>query len=159
MNNKSPKRWFRIIKNDPDKISEAMDWYMEELERGEGEIAIGGNLLHCNQTHPGLIAYFDAMHTDLDMILELVERDYRLTKGRIMKQWANDPPTQRKLSTTEIKEVLETEDEVIEAYKFVEDVRYVYEQYSSLMKALEQRGYTLNNIVKLRIANMEEVEV
>ena len=157
--NRIPKRWFRIIQNDLSSLPEALDWYLEELNGGQEAISINGNLMSQNQIHPGLIAYYDAMHTDLDMILELVERNYRITRGTILKQWAEDPPTSKKLSTTEQKEIVETEPDVMEAFELVQEVKYVYSHYSSLLKALEQRGYTLNNIVKLRLANMEEVEV
>lgn len=154
-----PKRWFAAVRNDPSKLDEACDWYLSRLQEAHDDLAIEGNLAHLNQTHPGIQNYYDAMHTDLDMLEEMMDRELRQTKGRRMKQWSDNPPTNSKTTATELKLMLEADDEVIEASMRLENVRYVYKQFGSLMKAYADRGFALSNITRLRIANMEEVEV
>lgn len=140
-------------------IVDALKWYEDELEQAFLDTDISGNLVRANQNQPGFVAYYDAMHTDLDAILELVERNLRVEKAKIMKEWLTNPPTNLKTNTTELKMLLEAHEDVVTASDIVAEVRYVYKQYGSLLKALDSRGYTLNNIVKLRTANMEEVEI
>ena len=115
--------------------------------------------MKANQNQPGFIAYYDAMHTDLDAILELIEQKHRIARAKAIKNIADNPPTNMKLSVADIKVLAESDQDVVVLEEIKNEVKYVYKQYGSLLKALEQRGYTLNNITKIRIAGMEEVIV
>ena len=154
-----PKRWYREVSRDINKLPDAIEWYEDQLEKAFEEVDISGNLMRANQDQAGFIAYYDAMHTDLDAILTLMERNWRQEKARITMEYADSPPTNVKLGASESKLVVEMHPDVILAHDAFMEVNYLYKQYSSLLKGFEQRGYTLNNITKLRTANMEEVEV
>lgn len=159
MTRRPPKRWFRDVQANLDAIPEALDWYLAQLEPAHQEIDIAGTLMKANQNQPGLVAYYDAMHTDLDMILEFVERKHKIMRASKIRELADDPPTNTKLSAADVKLLAETDAEVVCLEQLAQEIRYVYKQFSSLMKALEQRGYTLNNITKIRIAGLEEAIV
>jgi hypothetical protein len=159
MKKRLPKRWFPIVKSDNLKLGDALDWYMTELDMSISDVDISGNLIGQNQEQPGLVSYYDGMHTDLEMILSYFERMLRISKAKKTREWGDSPPTNTKLAVNEQKLLLESEDDVIFFSEIVEEVSYVYKHYASLLKALEARGYSLNNISKLRVANMEEVEV
>lgn len=152
-----PKRWYRIIQDDLSAIPDALNWYIQELDSAHKIIDISGTLMSANQNQPGFIAYYDAMHTDLDSILELVQQKYKILRANALRSIADNPPTNVKLSVSDIKLLAECDPEVVTFEQIVNEVKYVYRQYSSLLKALEQRGYTLNNITKIRIAGLEEV--
>jgi hypothetical protein len=132
---------------------------MLQLEEAHTTIDITGTLMKANQNQPGFIAYYDAMHTDLDAILELIEQKHRIARAKAIKNIADNPPTNMKLSVADIKVLAESDQDVVVLEEIKNEVKYVYKQYGSLLKALEQRGYTLNNITKIRIAGMEEVIV
>jgi hypothetical protein len=153
------KRWFRIVSADTDKVIDALEWYMNELDEGHRATDITGNLMRANQNQSGFVAYYDSMHTDLDAILELFERLVRLKKGEVLRRFADNPPTNVKLGVTEIKVLADSDPEVAALEEITHEIRYVYKQYGSLLKALSARGYTLTNISKLRVAGLEEVQV
>jgi len=154
-----PKRWFGVIRENPERIIEACNWYRENLDQAFDDMAIEGNLQMANQLHPGLVAYYNAMHTDLDMIEEYCKQSVIATKARRLRQWIENPPFNTKVNETTMKSLLETDEEVIEANSILLEVQDVFKKYTGLMKVLNDRGYSLNNITKLRIANMEEVEI
>lgn len=154
-----PRRWFKDIQRDLGTIPDALEWYFTKLAEGHNEVNISGTLIRVNQNQPGLVAYYDAMHTDLDMILEFIERKHRIAKAKKLRELADAPPTNSKLSATDLKLLAETDDDVMSLEQLAQEIRYVYKQFSSLMKAFEQRGYTLNNITKIRVAGLEEVNV
>lgn len=154
-----PKRWFRAVQEDLGAVSDALEWYLAELERAHKSIDISGTLLRANQSQPGYVAYYDSMHTDLDAILEYIQQRHRIARATALRRLAENPPTDIKLSAADIKLLAETDPDVVLLDEIMSEVRYVYKQFSSLLKALDQRGYTLNNITKIRIAGMEEVVV
>lgn len=156
---KHPKRWFRKVKSDLGNLPDALEWYEEELKEAFEHTGVSGSLFRANQEQPGLVAYYDAMQADLDLILDYCERQLRMKKGAKTKEWADNPPTNGKLTATDIKLLLEEDPEVAETAEIVEEVRYFYKQYSAVMKALEQRGYTLSSISKLRAAGIDEIDV
>lgn len=153
------KRWFNIVAKDQAKVVDALEWYLNELEEGFRSTDIAGSLMRANQNQPGFVAYYDSMHTDLDAILAFFERLYRLEKGRIMKSFADNPPTNMKLLQADLKLIAEADPQVAYYEEIMHEVKYVYKQYGSLLKALESRGYSLANISKLRAAGLEEVNV
>lgn len=154
-----PKRWYHVVKSDVTKLPDALEWYMDELDKGFKDIEITGNIEALNQVHPGLVVFFDAMHTDLDMMLEHFERQLRMMRGARIRKWADDPPTNAKVGVNDTKIMVDSEKDISDFADLVEEIKYVYKQYGSLLKSLDSRGFSLSNIVRLRIANMEEVEV
>lgn len=156
---KIAKRWYHIVSGDPDRIADALEWYLSELDAGLNSTDISGSLMRANQTQPGFVAYYDSMHTDLDSILELFERQRRMRLGQVLKQYADSPPTQTKLGATEIKALAQCDPDVVRLDQIISEIQYVYKQFGTLLKSLEQRGYSLNNVTKLRVAGLEEVQV
>ena len=153
------KRWYHIVSSDNAKVVDALKWYLSELDEGFNKTDISGSLMRANQTQPGFVAYYDSMHTDLDAILELFERLRRTRRGQVLKEFADNPPTNTKLTANDIKALADC-DQTVEMYdQIILDVQYVYKQFGALLKSLEQRGYSLNSVTKLRVAGLEEVQV
>lgn len=154
-----PKRWFKVVKDDLSKLPDAIEWYEQILDEAFAEADISGNLQRALQEQPGLIGYYDAMHTDIDLILDLMEKRLKQTKADKLRQWAENPPTNVKMNSTDTRLLIEADPDVVFIDELVMETRYTYKTYSGLLKALDSRGYTLNNITKLRSSGMEEVEV
>ena len=154
-----PKRWFPEVLKDIDKVADAIAWYEEELKTGFEEVDISGSLMGANQRQPGLIAYYDALQADLDALYALMERHHKTMKSLKLRELANAPPTNVRVTATDLKAMAETDPDVAGAEEIAAIVGDLYKQFSALMKALDQRGYALANITKIRIAGMEEVEV
>lgn len=154
------KRWFHIIKREPDRLDEALEWCIQEVEEGFRLTAgISGNLESTLKNNAGLVSYYDGIHTDLDMILAYYERLMRQVKASKLREWSDNPPTHSRLSVQELKLLIDNTEEVILLSDIVEEIKYVYKQYGSLLKSLDARGYDLTNITKLRVANLQEVEL
>jgi hypothetical protein len=154
-----PKRWFRKVSADMGLLPDALAYYLAELDDGHKELEIKGNLMRQNMDQAGLVAYYDGMHSDLDGMLWVVERNLKRVRGEVLRDYVENSPTHQKLNVTELKVIMEADTRVMEANELVDEVKYVYKQYGSLMKAFEQRGFDLSNVVKLRLAGMEEVDV
>lgn len=147
------------MQDDQANVVDAIEWYMAELEPAWSEIAIDGTLVRANQTQPGLVAYYDSIHTDLDMVLELLQRKSKLIRATVAYELANNPPTNVKVSARDLANMVELDQRVQEIEFVVDTVKSIYGQYSTVLKALAQRGFSLTNIVKLRVAGMEEAPV
>lgn len=154
-----PKRWYRRVSEDLTVIPDALEYYMTELDAGFADVEIKGNLIRENQAQGGFVAYYDAMHSDLDGILSVVERNEKTVRGAVFREMVENGVGNKPMNGTELKLIMEADQRVIDAGELVTEVKYVYKQYSSLLKAFEKRGFSLTNITKLRVANMEEVEV
>lgn len=154
-----PKRWFKRVAQDMGEIVPALEYYSKAWEEGNAELEIAGNLSKQNRDHVGLVAFYDAMHSDLDAILGIVERNLRIQRGLVLREYVDNGVTNAKINATELKTIMESDQRIIDASMLVDEVKYVYKQFSSLMKAAEARGFALNRITNLRIAGLEEVEV
>lgn len=151
--------WFPLVSADRTRWPEAKEWFLVQWKQGMDFADISGSLMLANQSQSGLMSYYDALHTDLDCILKVFEQDMRIIKAMALRRMADNPPTKTKLNATELKSLIEAESEVVDAEMVVIDVRYVYNLMGSVLKGLDQRGYRLGDISKLRVAGMQEVEV
>lgn len=153
------KRWFRIVQKDISRIPEAIDYYLSEVSKSDDAISQNGNIEKLNRDLPGLIAYYDTIHTDAESVMVVVERLVKQEKVRAFKDLLERPPSQRSLTTTELKMMAEVDPDVVILQEILEDIRNAHGQLDSVMKALVQKGYTLTNIKDIRKGGFQEVEI
>lgn len=116
---KQSKRWAHIVRRDPSRLEEAMGWYLSRHGEAVEDCFVTGPISREDQQVGGLISYYDAMHTDLDVML------YGLESGL---------KSLRSAGAWEAAEQLE---------ESVESARYVYKLYAGIKKCLEQKRFSL----------------
>lgn len=152
-------RWYPILFRDRTRVKEALLWFLAEYEAGMQSVDISGSLMRANQSQSGLMSYYDSLHSELAAILELVDQDLRIVRAGVLRDFADNPPTKTKLNATDLKILIDAEPPVVAAGYVVEEVKMVYKMFGAVLKGLDQRGYRLGDISKLRVAGMQEVEV
>lgn len=156
---KHPKRWYREIQKDFAQIADAIVWFEEELEDSTKCLNIDGYLEVSNQEHPGWVAYYDAIHSDLELIMEFLKRMENRLRAKRLKEWADDPPSNVSFKPTDLKTLLEDEPDISELVDLGAEIKYLHKHFSAILTGLDQKSYSLSNITKLRAAGMEEVEL
>ena len=92
---------------------------------------------------------------ELKTLVDFVDNQVQRTRGRLFRNFTEN--FQRDLSDRAKDKYIDGEQAFLDIYEIYLEVKEVYDQYASVVEALKFRGYALNNITKIRVANMENV--
>lgn len=114
----------------------------------------GRKLEHVNRTLPGNLARYDEMCNELKTLEEFLEKKKDAIISPLWKKY--NEKYSRQLSQRDIQAYIAGEQDVISITELILEVKLLKEQFSSIVKALEQMGWSLKNIVELRIHELHD---
>jgi len=137
-----------------DKLNE----YDEHLEKAEPFFKMEGEKLEklCKQ-HPGALSFYDRKLGELKTIEDLVQSKLKEIESAHWKRYNEKYP--RSLTTQDIRAYIAGEKDYNQMYEILLEVVNMKRQYEAVVDALKQMGWTLKNIVDLRIAQLELIEL
>ncbi len=128
--------------------------YTDELKGAEQDIIIKGKSLEgANRENPSLYAYYDQRRVELKTLVEFMENQVQRTRGRLFRTFTEN--FKRELSDRAKDKYIDGEQAYLDVFEIYLEVKEIYDQYASIVEAIKFRGYSLNNITKARVANME----
>lgn len=151
---KTTKLWRQKLEQVAGNVLEAD----ERLKGWQDNLTIDGkNLEVCCIEQASWLAYYDEIAVELKYTLDFVEMIERMLRGEIM----TDIKTrfQKEYTDTSIQRVIDANPDYIEVHEILLTVQEQYDKARSIVKAFEQRSYSLNNIVKIRENELEHVVV
>ncbi len=137
-----------------DKLNE----YDDHLEKAEQFFQMEGEKLEvlCRK-HPGALSFYDRRLGELKTIEDLVQSKLKEIESVHWKKYNEKYP--RSLSTQDIRAYIAGEKDYVQMYEILLEVINMRRQYDAVVEALKQMGWTLKNIVELRIAQLEMIEL
>ncbi len=148
------KLWKKKLEQIAGNVLEADD----KLKGWEENLTIDGkNLELCCVEQPSWLAYYDEIAVEMKYTLDFVEMVERMVRGDIMKEIKDR--FQKEYTDTSIQRVIDANPDYIEVHEILLTVQEQYDKARSVVKAFEQRSYSLNNIVKIREKELEHVVI
>lgn len=114
----------------------------------------GRKLEHVNRTLPGHLARYDEMCNELKTLEEFLEKKKDAIISPLWKKY--NEKYSRQLSQRDIQAYIAGEQDVVTITELILEIKLLKEQFSSVVKALEQMGWSLKNIVELRIHELQD---
>lgn len=141
-----------------EKIPEVLEEYEIALEGVEDIIEIKGKKLeHANRENAPWQHYYDQKKLELKSIVDWLEARVNSTRGRLFKNLTEGAP--RDLSDRAKDKYIDNEKAYLDMYELYLEAKELYSKYSATVDAFTARGYALNNITKIRVASLEDVEL
>lgn len=139
-------------------LVEKLSEYDDHLEKAAPVFEMEGQKLEVlNRQHPKALAFYDRKLGELKTIEDLVQSKLKEIESAHWKKYNEKYP--RSLSTQDIRAYIAGEKDYIQMYEILLEVINMKRQYEAVVDALKQMGWTLKNIVDLRIAQLEQVEL
>ena len=107
--------------------------------------------------HASWLAYYDEIAVELKYTLEYVEMVEKEVRGNAFK-FIKDS-FQKEYTDTSILRVIDANPDYLEVHELFLIVQEQYDKARVVVKAFEQRSYSLNNIVKIREKELEHVVI
>lgn len=151
------KPWHWIIKDDKTKLLDLINHFNTEIDEAKKEVKKIGSVEKLSQDLPGWHETRLSQLQELEAVLETLEIEMKQIQGEKFKFFLES--YRRQLSSTDIKKYVEGDKDVCDLAEVINEVAFLRNQYTSIVKSLEMKAFQLNNIVKLRCAGLEDIRL
>lgn len=132
--------------------------YDDALDNVKEKIEIKGKKLEAaNVENAAWQHYYDQKRVELHTLTKYFESERDRVYGKLFRKFKENHSIE--LGGQEIKRYIESEDEYLRMNGYYLEIKELYEKYEAVVKAFSTRGYALNNITKIRVASLEDVEL
>ncbi len=149
--------WFSIVTQNVSKIPDAILHYEAELEHASKEVKLQGNIEKQSASMPGVVEERFRQLQEVEGILKHLEIHHRRLRTKHYKKYLEN--YQRALTSRDAEKYAEGEDEVCDFEAIVNEWALLRNKWLGVIKALDQKQWHLTNIVKLRVAGMEDANL
>lgn len=140
--------------NLPDIIQE----YQHALDQAKDNLNLSQKRMDvANIEQASWLAYYDERRVELRTLNKYFEAEVARIRGRIFKQLTEN--NARDLSDRAKEKYIDTEPAYLNVYEIYLEINEMYEQYIAVVAAFNQRGYALNNLTRLKVAQVEDTQL
>lgn len=149
--------WYSKISRDISKIPEAIEYFEEELNQARLEVKVSGSIEKAAASMPGIVEHRFNQLQELEAILEYLNIELRRLRSSFFKKYLEN--YQRALSSRDVEKYVDGEADVVDYEKIINEFALIRNKWLGVLKALDQKQWQLTNIVKLRVAGMEDASL
>jgi len=146
--------WYTKIAKDISYIPDAVQYYNDQLEEARLEVKVHGNIEKASAGMPGIVEQRFSQLQEIEAILEYLNIELRRLKSQHFRKYLEN--YQRALSSRDCEKFCEGEADVVDFEKIINEFALLRNKWLGITKALDQKQWMLTNIVKLRVAGMED---
>ena len=149
--------WYTEVTKDIQKIPDCIKHFEAELLKAKKECSIWGNLEKASASMPGVVEHRFNQLQEIEAILEYLNIEYRRLRSKTWKQFFEN--YNRVLSSRDADKYVDGETDVVYMCKIINDFALIRNQWLGITKGLDQKQWQITNIVKLRVAGMEDASI
>lgn len=149
--------WYTKIAKDISHIPDAVLHFEDELISAKSEIKLIGNLEKSSAALPGVVEHRFGQLQEIEAILEYLNIELRRLKSSHFRKYLEN--YQRALSSRDCERFVEGEADVVDFEKIINEFALLRNKWLGITKGLDQKQWQITNIVKLRIAGMEDASL
>jgi hypothetical protein len=149
--------WYSEISRDISRIPEAIQYFEDELNQARYEVKIKGSIERAAAEMPGIVELRFNQLQELEAILEYLNIELRRLRSSFFKKYLEN--YQRALSSRDVERYVDGEADVVDYEKIINEFALIRNKWLGVLKALDQKQWQITNIVKLRVAGMEDASL
>lgn len=149
--------WYAKIAKDISNIPDAMEYFEDELNQARSEIRVFGNIERASAAMPGIVEQRFSQLQEIEAVLEYLNIELRRLKSQHFRKYLET--YQRALSSRDCEKFVEGEADVIDFEKIINEFALMRNKWLGITKALDIKQWQLSNIIKLRVAGMEDASL
>ena len=114
-----------------------------------------GNLERLSREMPGIVEHRFNQLQEIEAILEFLNIELRKKRSHVFRQYTEH--YNKMLSSRDAEKYVDGEDEIADFQHLVNEFALLRNRFHGLIKALDAKQFQINNIVKLRVAGLEDI--
>ena len=146
--------WYSKVSKDISYIPDAIAHFELELSEARKDSRITGNIEKASASMPGIVEERFAQLQEIEAILEYLNIELRRLRSSLFRKYLET--YQRALSSRDCEKFVEGESDVIDMEKIINEFALLRNKWLGITKSLDIKQWQLSNIIKLRVAGMED---
>jgi hypothetical protein len=146
--------WYNEIARDVGNIPDAVAYFEQELTVARQEVRLTGNIEKAAASMPGIVEQRFSQLQEIEAILEYLNIELRRLKSSHFRKYLENYA--RALSSRDVEKYVEGESDVVDMEKIINEFALLRNKWLGITKALDQKQWQITNVVKLRVAGMED---
>jgi len=146
--------WYSEISRDISKIPDAVQHFEAELIDARKEVKLQGNVERAAAEMPGIVEHRFNQLQEIEAILNYLNIELRRLRSSYFKKYLEN--YQRALSSRDVEKYVDGEADVVDYEKIINEFALMRNKWLGLLKGLDQKQWQITNVVKLRVAGMED---
>ena len=146
--------WYSEISRDISKIPDAVAHFESELIEARKEVRLHGNVERAASEMPGIVEHRFNQLQEIEAILNYLNIELRRLRSSYFKKYLEN--YQRALSSRDVEKYVDGEADVVDYEKIINEFALMRNKWLGLLKGLDQKQWQITNVVKLRVAGMED---
>ena len=149
--------WYSEVSRDVSKIPGAVAFFESELINARQEVKLKGNVERAAAEMPGIVEHRFNQLQEIEAILHYLNIELRRLRSSFFKKYLEN--YQRALSSRDVEKYVDGEADVVDYEKIINEFALLRNKWLGLLKGLDQKQWQITNVVKLRVAGMEDASV
>ena len=146
--------WYSQVSRDINQIPSAIQYFETELIEARKEVKLKGSVEKSSSEMPGIVEHrFNQLH-EIEAILNYLNIELRKLRSSFFKKYLEN--YQRALSSRDVEKYVDGEADVVDYEKIINEFALLRNKWLGVLKGLDQKQWQITNIVKLRVAGMED---
>lgn len=149
--------WYAKVTKDIAYLPTCIDYFYNELSAAKAEVKIYGNIEKASASLPGIVEHRFNQLQEIEAILEFLNIELRKIRSKLFKKYLEN--YQRALSSRDVEKYVDGEADVVDMEKVINEFAMLRNQWLGIVKGLDIKGFQLNNIIKLRVAGLDDASL
>ena len=149
--------YYSQVARDINKIPEAIQHFESELTAARAETKLKGNGERAAAELPGIVEHRFNQLQEIEAILNYLNIELRRLRSTFFKKYLEN--YQRALSSRDVEKYVDGEADVVDYEKIINEFALLRNKWLGLLKGLDQKQWQITNVVKLRVAGMEDASL
>lgn len=146
--------WYSKVSKDISYIPDAIAYFENELLEAKKDARISGNIEKASAAMPGVVEERFSQLQEIEAILEYLNIELRRLRSSLFRKYLET--YQRALTSRDVEKYVDGEADVIDMEKIINEFALLRNKWLGITKSLEVKQWQLSNIIKLRVAGMED---
>ena len=146
--------WYSKVSKDISYIPDAVAYFESELTAARNDSRIAGNIETASANMPGIVELRYSQLQEIEAILEYLNIELRRLKSQHFRKYLEN--YQRALSSRDCEKYVDGEADVVDFEKIINEFALLRNKWLGITKSLDIKQWQLSNIIKLRVAGMED---
>ena len=147
--------WFKRVQDSLAVLPECITYFDAELPQARYDCALKGNVEKLSREIPQIVEHRFNQLQEIEAILENLNIQLRKIRSKKYRQFLEH--YQRALTSRDAEKYIDGEDEVVTMQLLINEFALIRNKFQGVIKALDAKQFQINNVIKLRVAGLDDV--
>jgi hypothetical protein len=149
--------WYSKVTSDLGNIPGFIEYYEEELRQARFDIQVKGNVEKSIAALPGITEQRFNQLQEIEAVLNYLNIQVRVIRRKHFQKYLEHYA--RALSSRDAEKYVDGEQEVVDYETIINEVALLRNKWLGVMKGIDSKQWQLSNLVKLKVAGMEDFSI